>query len=71
LDAIAAWWSVRAADAPANFHHLLCLVEAERAWAVDDFRAAVYAFSAARRDLNSRQRPWHRALIAERAALGC
>jgi diguanylate cyclase (GGDEF)-like protein len=68
LDAIAAWWSVRAADAPANFHHLLCLVEAERAWAVDDFRAAVYAFSAARRDLNSRQRPWHRALIAERAA---
>jgi hypothetical protein len=40
---------------------------AERAWAVGDFRAAVLAFHAARREVDQRQRPWHRALIAERA----
>jgi diguanylate cyclase (GGDEF)-like protein len=68
LDAIAAWWAARAADAPANFQHLRRLVEAERAWAADDFRAAVSAFDAAQRDASARQRPWHRALITERAA---
>ncbi|MGN9908954.1 diguanylate cyclase [Phytohabitans sp. LJ34] len=67
LDAVAGWWAARAADAPANFQHLLRLVEAERAWAVDDFRAAVSAYDAAQRDAGAR-RPWHRALIAERAA---
>ena len=40
-----------AADAPDNFLHLLRLVEAERAWAVGDFRAAVLAFDAARREV--------------------
>jgi hypothetical protein len=44
------------------------LVEAERAWAAGDFRAAALAFDAARREVASRQRIWHRALIAERAA---
>ncbi len=48
--------------------HLLRLVEAERAWAVDDFRAAVLAFDAAQREAGEVQRPWHRALIIERAA---
>ena len=62
------WLAARAADAPDNFLHLLRLVEAERAWAVGDFRAAVLAFDAARREAARRQRPWHRALIAERAA---
>ena len=58
----------RAVDAPDNFLHLLRFLEAERAWAVGDFRAAVLAFDAARREVAERARPWHRALIAERAA---
>jgi signal transduction histidine kinase len=68
LDEVTRWLAERAADAPENFLHLLRLVEAERAWAVGDFRAAVLAFDTARREAAQRQRPWHRALIAERAA---
>jgi signal transduction histidine kinase len=68
LDEMTRWLAARAADTPTNFLHLLRLVEAERAWAVGDFRAAVLAFDAARREAARRQRPWHRALIAERAA---
>ncbi len=60
------WLAARATDAPDNFLHLLRL-EAERAWAAGDFRAAVLAFDAALREVAGRQRPWHRALIAERA----
>ncbi len=68
LDELIAWLAARAADAPDNFLHLLRLLEAERAWAVGDFRAAALAFDAARREVARRQRPWHRALITERAA---
>ena len=68
LDEVTRWLAARAADAPDNFLHLLRLVEAERAWAVGDFRAAALAFDAARREAAQRQRPWHRALIAEHAA---
>jgi len=68
LDEVARWLAGRAADAPDNFLHLLRLTEAERAWAVGDFRAAALAFDAARHEAAQRQRPWHRALIAERAA---
>ena len=68
LDEVTRWLAARAADAPTNFLHLLRLVEAERAWAVGDFRAAVLAFDAARREAGRHQRPWHRALIAEREA---
>jgi signal transduction histidine kinase len=68
LDEVTRWLAARAADAPANFLHLLRLLEAERAWALGDFRTAVLAFDAARREATQRQRPWHRALIAERAA---
>jgi signal transduction histidine kinase len=68
LDGVTAWLAARAADAPENFLHLLRLVEAERAWAVGNFRTAVLAFDAAQREVAGRERPWHRALIAERAA---
>ncbi|MET7392818.1 AAA family ATPase [Dactylosporangium sp. NPDC005572] len=68
LDEVAQWLAARAADAPENFQHLLRLLEAERAWAVGDFRVAAVAFDAARRAVAQRQRPWHRALITERAA---
>jgi signal transduction histidine kinase len=68
LDEVTRWLAVRASDTPDNFLHLLRLVEAERAWAAGDFRAAALAFDAARREVAGRQRPWHRALITERAA---
>jgi signal transduction histidine kinase len=68
LDELTRWLAEWAADTPDNFLHQLRLIEAERAWAVGDFRAAVLAFDAARRDVADRRRPWHRALIAERAA---
>ncbi|MER7283804.1 AAA family ATPase [Dactylosporangium sp. NPDC000244] len=68
LDEVTRWLAARAADAPENFQHLLRLLEAERAWAVGDFRAAVLAFDAALREAAQRQRPWSRALITERAA---
>jgi signal transduction histidine kinase len=68
LDEVTSWLAARAADAPDNFLHLLRLVEAERAWAVGDFRAAALGFDAARREVAGRSRPWHEALITERAA---
>ncbi len=68
LDEVTGWLAARAADEPANFLHLLRLVEAERAWAIGDFRAATIAFDAARREVAQHQRPWHRALITERTA---
>ena len=68
LDEATRWLAERAANAPDNFLHLVRLLEAEQAWVTGDFRAAVLAFDAARREASRRQRPWHRALIAERAA---
>ncbi|MDG6102185.1 AAA family ATPase [Dactylosporangium aurantiacum] len=68
LDGVTGWLAERAAGAPDNYLHLLRLLEAERAWAAGDFRAAVLAFDAARDEVADRQRPWHRALITERAA---
>jgi signal transduction histidine kinase len=62
------WLGARAEDAPMNFLHLLRLLEAERAWAAGDLGAAALAFDAARDEVAGRQRPWHRALITERAA---
>nr|WP_018506336.1 diguanylate cyclase [Parafrankia discariae] len=68
LDAEVDWLRLRAADAPANFRHLLRLAEAERAWAVGDHLAAARAFDEARREVSTRRRPWHQALITERTA---
>ena len=69
LDRCRDWLALRARDAPENFGHLLRLVEAERAWVAGDFRTAVVTYDTALRDVESRHRPWHRALIAERAGL--
>jgi signal transduction histidine kinase len=68
IDDLTRWLAGWVEHAPDNFSHQLRLIEAERAWVVGDFRAAVLAFDAARRDVADRGRPWHRALIAERAA---
>jgi diguanylate cyclase (GGDEF)-like protein len=66
LDGIVDWVARRAADMPTNFQHILRLIEAERAWAVRDFRTAMHAYDSALR--NADHRPWHRAFITERAA---
>jgi signal transduction histidine kinase len=68
IDEQIGWLAERAVDAPDNFAHLVRLLEAERAWALGDFRAAVLAFDAARREAAGGRRPWHQALITERAA---
>ncbi|MFF5234403.1 AAA family ATPase [Dactylosporangium sp. NPDC000521] len=68
LDEVTHWLAARAADAPANFQHWLRLLEAERAWAVGDFAAAVHGFDAARHEVAGHVRPWHQALITEHAA---
>jgi len=68
LEQVTRWLAARAVDAPANFLHLLRLVEAERAWAYGDFRAATTAFDTALREAAQHPRPWHRALIDESAA---
>ena len=63
------WLALRAKDAPENFRHLLPLVDAERAWVAGEFQAAAVAFDAAVREVEPRRRPWHQALITERAGL--
>ncbi|WP_432989528.1 AAA family ATPase [Dactylosporangium sp. CA-233914] len=68
LDEVIRWLAARAVDAPMNFLHWLRMLEAERAWAVGDLRVAALAFDAALREAARRQRPWHQALIAERAS---
>jgi signal transduction histidine kinase len=68
LDTHRDWMAKRAADAPINFSHLVHFIEAERAWALDDFQGALTAFDTALDELHTRQRPWHKALITERAA---
>ena len=67
LDERLAWIVRRAADAPQNFLHLARFIEAERAWAIGDLTAACGAFELALAEEHVRDRPWHRALIAERA----
>lgn len=63
------WLAARAQDAPGNVLHLLHLVEAERAWALDDLRGALRAFDAAQREVAPRHRPWQRGYILERAGI--
>jgi hypothetical protein len=63
------WLASRAADQPYNFMHLLRLVEAEEAWALGDMWKAARTFDEAVFEADARQRPWHRALITERAGL--
>ncbi|GAB7040016.1 diguanylate cyclase [Catenuloplanes sp. NPDC020197] len=68
LDRAERWLAGRAADAPGNFSHLASLAEAERARADGDRWAATVAYDRALREVSRRRRPWHYAVIAERAA---
>jgi predicted ATPase/signal transduction histidine kinase len=69
LESCRRWFAARAADQPYNFLHLSLLVEAEEAWALGDMWKAAVRFDAAVLEAEGRQRPWHRALITERAGL--
>ncbi|WP_310381116.1 GAF domain-containing sensor histidine kinase [Actinoplanes couchii] len=60
------WLAARAGDAPRNFRPLLHLVDAERSWARGDPDTAARHFDAGLDEVTGR--PWHRALLAERAA---
>ncbi|MEU4163027.1 AAA family ATPase [Actinoplanes sp. NPDC026670] len=60
------WLARRSADAPRNFRPLLHLVDAERAWARGDPDTAARHFDAGLHEVAGR--PWHRAVLAERAA---
>jgi len=68
LEELIGWFTAAAAGAPENLTHQQRLLEAERAWAIDDFKAAALVFDIARRESTSCARPWHRALLAESAA---
>ncbi|MBI2731859.1 MAG: diguanylate cyclase [Aquabacterium sp.] len=68
LDKSLKWLKRRAKDAPANFLHLHLWLDAERAWATGEHWAAATGFNKAMSAAAERTRPWHRALITERAA---
>ena len=69
LDANQAWLSARAADAPMNFSHLHSLVESERLDILNHPWEAQQAYEQAMRLAKANQRPWHSAMITERAGL--
>lgn len=68
LDASLEWMRQRAIDAPFNFRHLHLHLLAERAWAVGDLPSATRWFDNAMGAAEQAGRPWHQALISERAA---
>jgi diguanylate cyclase (GGDEF)-like protein len=69
FDACRTWLAQRAADAPGNYLHLVHLLDAEIAWANGDYWAAHRAFDAGITLAHRVARPWHQALLTERAAL--
>jgi signal transduction histidine kinase len=69
LDHDREWLANRALAAPDNFLHLSKWIDAESAWVRNDFRAAVECFDAALQAASAVTRPWHHALIAERAGM--
>jgi diguanylate cyclase (GGDEF)-like protein len=69
FDACRTWLAQRAADAPGNYLHLVHLLDAELAWVNGDYWAALRAFDAGITLAHRVQRPWHQALLTERAAL--
>jgi len=62
-----AWLAARAAAAPMNVGHLHALVEAERLDALGHGAQAFETFEQAMRQAQAHRRPWHQALITERA----
>ncbi|WP_307797953.1 sensor histidine kinase [Actinoplanes flavus] len=66
LGTVRDWIARRAADGPRNFRPLLRLVDAERCWALGDPDSAAREFDAGLHEVAGR--PWHRAVLAQRAA---
>ncbi|EXJ13963.1 diguanylate cyclase domain-containing protein [Imhoffiella purpurea] len=66
FDRYRGWMAARTAEAPANFAHLLVLLDAERAAATGEVETAIRAYDRALQEVEHRQRSWHQALIAER-----
>lgn len=58
----------RAADQPDNYRHMQLMVEGERAWALDRPHQAALYFDEAMDHLDSRSRPWLRAVLSRRAS---
>jgi predicted ATPase/signal transduction histidine kinase/predicted Ser/Thr protein kinase len=69
LEFCSSWLAARAVDQPYNYLHLSLLAQAEQAWTLGDLWKAASSFDAAVLEAETRQRPWHRALITERAGL--
>jgi diguanylate cyclase (GGDEF)-like protein len=69
FDKCLGWMQARAADAPGNYGHLLKWLKAERAWALGDIVKAAMGFDDLLLEFELRQRPWHRAVATERAAI--
>lgn len=69
LDACRHWMTLRAADAPRNFAHLVTWIDAERAWAAGDAATASRLFDHALLAMRTNRRPWQRAALTERAGL--
>lgn len=67
LEELEAWMAARALDAPQNFAHLADLLQAERLGAQGCGLEAVQVCERALRGAEAHQRPWHAALICERA----
>jgi PAS domain S-box-containing protein len=62
------WLARRADEAPVNFGHVRTWLDAERAWAAGDLDQALRGFDTAQREVTTRSRPLHRAMIAESRA---
>lgn len=69
LDRCRDWLALRADDAPRNFSHLVKWIDAERAWAKGNASDAASLFDESLLMVRSNRRPWHRALLTERAGL--
>ncbi|WP_395687922.1 AAA family ATPase [Caenimonas koreensis] len=69
LQACLAWLTDRATDQPHNYLHLVRFVEAEKAWAEGNLAQAAMRFDMAMVEAANRDRPWHRAVITERAGM--
>jgi PAS domain S-box-containing protein len=61
------WLAARALDTPDTFGYQVNWLDAERAWAIGDDAAATETFNMALKDVTRRCRPWHAAIITERA----
>ncbi|MGE4243011.1 trifunctional serine/threonine-protein kinase/ATP-binding protein/sensor histidine kinase [Ramlibacter sp.] len=68
IDARIDWLRQRAIDSPSNFRHMHLHLLAERAWALGSHDEAAQRFDGALTAVERTTRPWHAALVTERAA---